>query len=107
MTRSSWKGPLTFSKFLPQNVGTERLKSVEKRKLDLITYNRSSVIINEWIGLNIGVHNGKSFIPVYIVSPMVGHKLGEFARTRLKPVHPKKNDRSAANKGGKGGLKKK
>jgi small subunit ribosomal protein S19 len=74
----------------PGSSGSVGQKNVEKRKLDVITYSRSSVILKEWIGLNIGVHNGNKFIPVFVISPMVGHRLGEFARTRLKPAHPKK-----------------
>jgi len=102
MSRSSWKGPFLgitnlFLK-VPQALISERNKSTEKRKLDIVTYNRSSIIIKDWIGLNIGVHNGKNFLPVFIIPPMVGHKLGEFSRTRVKPIHPKKNDSKGSNK---------
>lgn len=93
MARSSWKGPyigINFIKLASREKITN--KNTEKRKLDILTYSRSSVIVKEWVGLNIGVHNGKSFVPVFVVSPMVGHKLGEFSRTRVKPVHPKKSD---------------
>jgi small subunit ribosomal protein S19 len=96
MSRSSWKGPFVglVNPFLkvPQALISERSKSTEKRKLDFVTYNRASIIIKDWIGLNVGVHNGKNFIPVFIVPQMLGHKLGEFSRTRVKPIHPKKND---------------
>lgn len=94
MARSSWKGPYSGVDFIKVQkvLGTERNnKNTEKRKLDILTYSRSSVILQDWVGLNIGVHNGKVFIPVFIIPPMVGHKLGEFSRTRIKPVHPKKN----------------
>lgn len=100
MARSSWKGPyvgVTFVK-TQKSLSTERSsKSTEKRKLDILTYSRSSVIIKEWVGLNVGVHNGKTFVPVFIIPPMVGHKLGEFSRTRVKPAHPKKNDNKTNN----------
>lgn len=106
MARSSWKGPYlgSVAPFMkvPQSLLSERSKSTEKRKLDIVTYNRSSVILKEWVGLNIGVHNGKNFLPVFILAPMVGHKLGEFARTRIKPLHPKKTDTK-----GKASVKKK
>lgn len=92
MARSLWKGPYIGIKFIKTPKTTDRTKNTEKRKLDVLTYSRSSVILKEWVGLNIGVHNGKSFLPVFIIPPMVGHKLGEFSRTRLKPVHPKKNE---------------
>jgi small subunit ribosomal protein S19 len=91
MARSSWKGPYMGVSF--QKVkGTADRKSTEKRKIDVLTTSRSSVIQKEWVGLNVGVYNGKTFVPVYILPPMVGHKFGEFSRTRVKPIHPKKND---------------
>ncbi|MBT3470393.1 MAG: 30S ribosomal protein S19 [Opitutae bacterium] len=46
------------------------------------TWSRRSTITPDFVGLNINVHNGKSFLPVYITENMVGHKLGEFAPTR-------------------------
>lgn len=64
--------------------------SKNAKGVDLVTYSRSAVIVKEWLGLNVGVHNGKVFIPVFIIPAMIGHKLGEFSRTRIKPVHPKK-----------------
>ena len=106
MARSSWKGPYIGVQFIKTQKpsSADRNKNLEKRKIDVLTYSRSSVIIKEWIGLNIGVHNGKTFVPVYIIAPMIGHKLGEFSRTRLKPVHPKKND-SKGKAGEKKGIK--
>jgi small subunit ribosomal protein S19 len=102
MSRSSWKGSFLgiINPFLkvPQTLISERNKNTEKRKLDVVTYSRALVIIKDWVGLNIGVHNGKSFIPVFIIPPMIGHKLGEFSRTRIKPIHPKKNDLKGGNK---------
>ncbi len=46
------------------------------------TWSRRSTITPDFVGLNINVHNGKSFLPVYVSENMVGHKLGEFAPTR-------------------------
>jgi small subunit ribosomal protein S19 len=46
------------------------------------TWSRRSTITPEFIGLNMEIHNGKTFFPVYITENMVGHKLGEFAPTR-------------------------
>lgn len=46
------------------------------------TWSRSSTITPDFVGLTIGVHNGKQFIPVYVTENMVGHKLGEFSPTR-------------------------
>ena len=46
------------------------------------TWSRRSTITPDFVGLNLNVHNGKQFLPVYITENMVGHKLGEFAPTR-------------------------
>jgi small subunit ribosomal protein S19 len=51
------------------------------------TWSRRSTITPDFVGLNINVHNGKSFLPVYITENMVGHKLGEFAPTRYFREH--------------------
>lgn len=105
MARSLWKGPYRGYEFIKTdlNKGQKTDKKVtSKQKVDSLTYSRSSVILKEWIGLNLGVHNGKTFIPVLILPPMVGRKLGEFSRTRIKPVHPvKKGKARNTPKGGK------
>ena len=62
------------------------------------TYSRDTVIIPEFVGHTIAVHNGKTFIPVYITSEMVGHKLGEFAPTRTFRGHPEKSANIAKKK---------
>ena len=54
------------------------------------TYSRSTTIIPDFVGHTIAVHNGKTFVPVYITQDMVGHKLGEFAPTRTFRGHPDK-----------------
>ncbi len=46
------------------------------------TWSRRSTITPDFVGLNFLVHNGKSFLPVYVTENMVGHKLGEFSPTR-------------------------
>ena len=51
------------------------------------TWSRRSTITTEFVGLNLNVHNGKGFIPVYVTENMVGHKLGEFAPTRTFKGH--------------------
>jgi small subunit ribosomal protein S19 len=51
------------------------------------TWSRSSTISPEFVGLTIAVHNGKTFIPVYVTENMVGHKLGEFSPTRKFSGH--------------------
>ncbi|MDX2110901.1 MAG: 30S ribosomal protein S19 [Verrucomicrobiota bacterium] len=51
------------------------------------TWSRRSTITPEFVGLNIEVHNGKVFMPLYVTENMVGHKLGEFAPTRTFKGH--------------------
>jgi small subunit ribosomal protein S19 len=63
------------------------LKKVEKaqdstRKSVIKTWSRSSMVIPDMVGLTIAVHNGKTFVPVFVTENMVGHKLGEFSPTR-------------------------
>lgn len=57
----------------------------EKRVIK--TWSRRSMIIPEMVGHTIAIHNGKGFVPVFISENMVGHKLGEFAPTRLFRSH--------------------
>ena len=59
------------------------------------TWSRASTITPEFVGHTIAVHNGNKFIPVYVTENMVGHKLGEFAPTRLFRGH---SGRLAADK---------
>ena len=51
------------------------------------TWSRRSTITPDFIGLNLNVHNGKTFVPVYVTENMVGHKLGEFSPTRTFKQH--------------------
>jgi small subunit ribosomal protein S19 len=60
-------------------------KAGERRMIK--TYSRCSTIIPEMVGLTISVYNGKSFVPVYITENLVGHKMGEFAPTRIFRGH--------------------
>jgi small subunit ribosomal protein S19 len=78
MARSLKKGPYVFHKLekkVQQNVESGK-KTVIK------TWSRASLITPDFVGQTIAVHNGKTFIPVYITENMVGHKLGEFSPTR-------------------------
>ena len=52
------------------------------------TWSRRSTITPDFVGLNFNVHNGRSFLPIYVTENMVGHKLGEFAPTRTFKGHP-------------------
>ena len=83
MSRSLKKGPFIDYK-LEKNI-LEMNDSGKKSVLK--TWSRRSVISPDFVGHTIAVHNGNKFIPVYITENMVGHKLGEFAPTRLFRGH--------------------
>jgi small subunit ribosomal protein S19 len=83
MSRSIKKGPF---------VDLHLLKKVESArgsndKRPIKTWSRRSTIVPDFVGLTIAVHNGKQHVPVYITENMVGHKLGEFALTRIFKSH--------------------
>ena len=83
MSRSVKKGPFIDVKL------QERVRSMNSRneKKVVKTWARASTISPEFVGHTLAVHNGNKFIPVYISENMVGHKLGEFAPTRLFRGH--------------------
>jgi len=82
--RSLKKGPFV-DLHLAKKVETAAAKNDRK---PIKTWSRRSMILPEFIGLTIAVHNGKQHVPVYITDQMVGHKLGEFALTRTFKGHP-------------------
>lgn len=83
MSRSLKKGP--FIDFKLEKRVLEMNDSGKKQVIK--TWSRRSVISPDFVGHTIAVHNGNKFIPVYITENMVGHKLGEFAPTRLFRSH--------------------
>ncbi|MCF7928161.1 MAG: 30S ribosomal protein S19 [Spirochaetales bacterium] len=83
MSRSIKKGPF-IEKSLYKKVLAES-KSGEKKMIK--TYSRQSTIIPEMVGQTISVYTGKTWVPVYVTENLVGHKLGEFAPTRLFRGH--------------------
>ena len=83
MARSIKKGPFVDHHLL-KKVDTARGTS-DKRPIK--TWSRRSTIVPDFVGLTIAVHNGKQHIPVYVTENMVGHKLGEFAQTRVFKSH--------------------
>ncbi|MGC9366249.1 MAG: 30S ribosomal protein S19 [bacterium] len=83
MARSIKKGPFVDQKLLRKV--TEMNEQRDKKTIK--TWSRRSTITPEFVGLTIAVHNGKKFIPVFITENMVGHKLGEFALTRMFRGH--------------------
>lgn len=83
MARSIRKGP-----FIDQHLMAKVLLAAESNsKKPIKTWSRRSTIVPEMIGLTIAVHNGRSFVPVYINEDMIAHKLGEFAGTRTFKGH--------------------
>ncbi len=72
------KGPFVDESFMEK---VQTFKDSGKREV-IKTWSRRSMIIPEFVGLTIAVHNGKKFISVFVTENMVGHNLGEFAPTR-------------------------
>ena len=91
MGRSLKKGPFIDVHLLEK---VEAMNRETDRKV-IKTWSRRSTVIPEMVGHTIAVHNGKKFIPVYITENMVGHKLGEFAPTRLFKGHTTKAEKAA------------
>jgi small subunit ribosomal protein S19 len=84
MSRSLKKGPYVDPKLAKK---VEALnKSNQKRVIK--TWSRSCTITPDFVGHTFAVHNGNKFVPVYVQEAMVGHKLGEFAPTRIFRGHP-------------------
>ena len=83
MARSSKKGPYVDPKLLKKVIVQKNTGD----KSPIKTWARASQIPPEFVGHTIAVHNGRIFIPVYIVEGMVGHRLGEFALTRTFRSH--------------------
>ena len=92
MARSIKKGPFVEARLLG------RIEEMNKRneKKVVKSWSRASVIFPTFIGHTIAVYNGKKHIPVYVTENMVGHKLGEFAPTRLFKGHTTKVAEKAA-----------
>ena len=83
MGRSLKKGPFIDERLMER---IEELNRSRQKKV-LKTWSRRSTIPPEFVGHTLAVHNGRKFIPVYVTENMVGHKLGEFAPTRLFRGH--------------------
>ncbi len=83
MSRSLKKGPYVDEKLLARVIKLNE----EDKKVALKTWSRSSTIYPQMIGHTIAVHDGRKHVPVYVSEEMIGHKLGEFAPTRLFKGH--------------------
>ncbi|TAL20589.1 30S ribosomal protein S19 [Patescibacteria group bacterium] len=82
MSRSLKKGPYLDERLLAK---LRRLKAADKTVVK--TWSRAAIITPEMVGYTIGVHNGKTHLPVRVIENMVGHRLGEFAPTRTFTRH--------------------
>ncbi len=83
MSRSLKKGPYVDAKLLSR---IEEMNRTGERRV-IRTWSRASTVFPQMVGHTIAVHNGRRHVPVYITENMVGHKLGEFAPTRLFRGH--------------------
>lgn len=92
MARSVKKGPFVD----PHLIKKIAAISESRQKQVIRTWSRRSTVTPEMVGITIGVHNGRKFIPVFVSENMVGHKLGEFSPTRTFFAHS--GDRKAEAK---------
>jgi small subunit ribosomal protein S19 len=83
MGRSLKKGPWVDQRLQKR---VEELNRSREKKV-LRTWGRRCMVVPEFVGHTIAIHNGNKFIPIYITENMVGHKLGEFALTRTYRGH--------------------
>ncbi len=83
MARSLKKGPYVDEKLMKK----VQIMNDGGKKQVIKTWSRRSMITPDFVGHTFAVHNGNKFIPVFISENMVGHKLGEFAPTRIFRIH--------------------
>ena len=93
MSRSSYKGPYVDEKLLKK---VNAQKSGGVAKVPIKTWARRSQIPPDFVGHTFLVHQGKNFVSVFISEGMVGHRLGEFAPTRIFRTHGKMTEKSVA-----------
>lgn len=92
MGRSIKKGPYVDEKLLKK---VQKMEASGQKAM-IKTWARSCTIIPEMVGYTFAVHNGRKHLPVYITENMVGHKLGEFAHTRVFKGHSSPTDKAAS-----------
>ena len=83
MSRSSKKGPFVEERLMKR---IEEMNTSGSKRM-VRTWSRTSTIFPEMVGHTIAVHDGRKHVPVFVSEQMVGHKLGEFAPTRLFRGH--------------------
>jgi len=89
MSRSLKKGPFVSPKLMKK---VEKLNATKGRQV-IRTWSRASTIFPQMVGHTIAVYDGRRHIPIYITENMVGHKLGEFAPTRMFRGHVSKSEK--------------
>ena len=94
MPRSLKKGPFIDDHL---RVKVERLNQTGEKRV-VKTWSRRSTIIPDMVGHTIAVHDGRKHVPVFVSESMVGHKLGEFAPTRVFRTHGYHTERSTSLK---------
>jgi len=94
MARSIKKGPFVDEKLMKK---VALLNQTGERR-QIKTWSRRSVVVPEFVGHTFLVHNGKTFISVFVTENMVGHKLGEFSPTRTFRKHGAATDKTVALK---------
>ena len=90
MGRSIKKGPFVDESLLKKAEAMNKAA----RKQPIKTWSRRSMITPEFVGLTFSIHNGKTFLPIFITENMVGHRLGEFAPTRTFKHHGATTDKA-------------
>jgi small subunit ribosomal protein S19 len=83
MSRSSKKGPFVEGSLMKR---IEDMNTVGEKRV-VRTWSRASTVFPEMVGHTIAVHDGRKHVPVFVTESMVGHKLGEFAPTRMFRGH--------------------
>ncbi len=83
MARSIKKGPFVDHHLMAK---VDKARNTNDKR-PIKTWSRRSTIVPDFVGLTIAVHNGRQHMPVYVTENMVGHKLGEFALTRVFKSH--------------------
>lgn len=86
MSRSSKKGPYCDAKLFKKIDALNR----SGEKVVIKTWSRASTVMPQMVGHTIGVHDGRRHVPIFVTENMVGHKLGEFAMTRIFRGHTSK-----------------
>jgi small subunit ribosomal protein S19 len=90
MSRSIKKGPFIDPKLMRKVEAAQR----GNKRTVIQTWSRASMIMPEMVGLTIAVHDGRRHVPVLMTENMVGHRLGEFAPTRIFRGHSSRSDRA-------------